>query len=276
MPEISTTNEVGGRGRVYAVVSLTSGAGVTTVAESLAAVLNASHGGRIAIVDMDWQNLGMTRRLELDAMRSQVGMPQARHRPEMTALEPSLTRHPSGVYLWTPPRFSGDSLPITPATLDAALDMMPRSFDYTVADCGPHLDHNTIVALKHTDEILYVIDQSLVAARVAGRFKQMLGAGQRPFRPWLIVNKFDPRRQISLEKISQLAPWPPSLTIPIDRAVAEPQRFPIQKLRRFALSSKFTLAIETLARQLTQRNKWHAPSPRVPTGPSRTPTAPRI
>ena len=77
-------------------------------------------------------------------------------------LEGALTRHPSGIYLLAAPKRFEDGERISDLTVMAVFNLMRQLFDFVIVDCGQRIDENVVAAWERSDEVLYVIDPSLI------------------------------------------------------------------------------------------------------------------
>jgi pilus assembly protein CpaE len=135
-------------GSIYSLVSLSGGAGVTTLSGSLALALRYAFNQRVAIVDLNLQSGGLEAFLHVEPDRAILPLTATRAEPGASTVEAALTRHSSGVYLLAaPPRIEdSESESVDDVAVSAALADLRQSFDVVVVDCGRHVDANVVAA----------------------------------------------------------------------------------------------------------------------------------
>lgn len=239
-------------GYICSVTSLTGGVGMTTLSGNLALALNYTLDKQVAVVDLNLQNGGMNMFLHLQPLRTMTALAELSEKIDSIRLEAALTKHPSGIYLLAAPTSFEEAVQVTQGMVGTILDLMRQLFDYVVIDCGPHIDENTVAALGHSDELLYVIDQSASSARIAARFMEW--CARRRFHgvePRLVVNRFDAQSEVTLAEIGRRAGRPPFAAIPRDERVAERLQLHSEDLWQFAARSDLARSVENLAARLT-------------------------
>jgi hypothetical protein len=96
------------------------------------------------------------------------------------------------------PKLQEDAERVTDITVGVVLDLMRQLFDFVVVDCGKHVDENAVAAWERSDELLYVVDHSLVSAHGGRRFNELFSRlGLRLEEPRFVLNKFDPHNVIT-------------------------------------------------------------------------------
>ena len=136
------------------------------------------------------------------------------------------------------------------------LDLSRQLFDFVVVDSGRHIDENTVAAWERSDEVLYVLDQSLAAAHSVPRFTELFQRLEiRGAEPRVVLNKFDPQSEIDEEQIVRTSGVSVYAKIPRDDRVLSKVEMQAQDLWRIAPRSSLANAVENLARRLnTQRD----------------------
>ncbi|MGH7985334.1 MAG: AAA family ATPase [Candidatus Binataceae bacterium] len=247
----------GGAGVVFSVTSLAGGAGVTTVSGNLALALRGQLDQRVGLIDLALQSGGLGMFLRLDPQQSITSLDDAR-RLDSIRLEAALTKHGSGVYLLAAPRQIEDSERLNGEMVATVLALMRQLFDFVVVDCGRHVDDKVLAAWEHSDEVLYVLDQALTAARAAARFVEMFRRLKlRESNPRLVLNRYDSHSSISLDHLNAALPARIFARIPRDRRALERAQMRGQELKQG--NSVMMRATEELARRLALS---HKPPPR--------------
>jgi len=248
------------RGSIYSIASLCGGVGVTTLSGGLALALRYAFDQSVALVDLDLQSGGLDAFLHVEPDRSILPLTASTTTLDPSRLEATLTRHPSGVFLLAAPRRIDDSERVGDLTVAAVLDHLRRSFDAVVVDCGRHVDANVVAAWERSEEVLYVLEPSVAAARSAARFRELFDhLGLRGIEPAMVLNKFRTRDALDQAQISLLAGAGHFALIPRDDRMLERVELEAQDPWQLAPDSKFVRAIEDLARGLIQRRPQAAP-----------------
>jgi pilus assembly protein CpaE len=241
-------------GSIFAVTSLAGGVGVTTLAANLALVMRYVFGQRAAVVDLDLQNGGLNLALHLDPEQTLASLIEFTSRLDSLKLEAALTKHSSGVYLLAAPKRLDDAERVTDIHVGEVLDLMRQLFDYVVVDCGSHVDENSVAAWERCDELLYVVNQSLVSAHGARRFKQLFGnLGLRLDEPRFVLNRFDANHPITEQSIAESMGTRCFATLPRDDRMLEKMQLRVQDLWQAGPNSSLARAVEALARRINAR-----------------------
>jgi pilus assembly protein CpaE len=232
-----------GCGVIYALTSLSGGVGVTSFEK------------RVALVDLALQSGGLAMSLRLEPRQSIAAL-AGDGALDSIRLEAALTRHSSGVYLLAAPRQIEESERIDRELVTTVLELMRQLFDFVVVDCGRHLDDAVAAAWEHADEVLYVLGHSLHGALHAARFSAMFRSlNLRESEPRLVVNRFDPRSQISPERLCELLPAKPFAQIPRDDAAIERAQMRGADVLAGMRNSPMGRATNALARRLAARRE---------------------
>ncbi|HJU29640.1 MAG TPA: AAA family ATPase [Candidatus Binataceae bacterium] len=248
-------------GRLFSVVSLAGGVGVTSVSANLALALRSTMDRTAAVVDLDLQSGAVAGYLHLEPEQSIVSLVDVGRKLDSIKLESALTKHRSGIYMLAAPRRIEDSELVSDITVGAALDLMRQLFEYVVVDCGGRVDGNTVAAWERSDEVLYVVEQSVISARTAPHFMELFGRlGLRGLEPKLVLNKFESHSSVSVEKVEELAGSSVYARIPRDDWAYRRLELRPEDLWQLAPSAELTRATEMLARRLGPRRD-PAPEP---------------
>jgi pilus assembly protein CpaE len=157
-------------GIVCSVTSLTGGVGVTSVAVNLALAIRRTLDRRVVLVDFDLQKGTVATILNLSSEHSILSLVDQDRAPDSLRVEAALAKHDSGVYVLAAPKRVEDGDLVADATVEITLDLMRAMFDVVIVDTGNHVSEQTVAAWEGSDQVLYVIDQSIASARRASRF----------------------------------------------------------------------------------------------------------
>lgn len=241
-------------GSIYAVTSLSGGAGVSTTSVNLALAMRYSLDRRVGLVDLDLQNAGLNVLLHVEPEHTVSKLAETNIKLDSLRLEGVLTKHPSGVYLLAAPKRIEDSEAVTDVTIGAVADLMRQLFDVVIVDCGRHIDERTVAVWERADELLYVLDQSLTSAHCASRFSSLFERLDiTGLEPRFILNKFDSQSPITEERIAETVGSSIYAKIPKSTQVLEKVELRAQDLWQVARGCQLARSTEDLARRLSAR-----------------------
>jgi pilus assembly protein CpaE len=241
-------------GIIYSLTSLSGGVGVTALCANLTLALSYALGKGAAVADLDLQNGGLSLALQVEAEHSIAMLPEYVHSLDSIRLEGALTRHPSGIYLLAAPKRIEDGERISDLTVMAVLNLMRQLFDFVIVDCGQRIDENVVAAWERSDEVLYVVDQSLIAARPVKRFAELFAQLRLPgIEPRYVLNKADPQSTIAESRLSERVGQPFYARIPRDDKLMEKVQLRKQDVWQTSPGSPYAAALESLAWRLTTR-----------------------
>jgi pilus assembly protein CpaE len=208
--------EPAGRGRLLSLISVTGGAGVTTTAAHCALALAHTMGKKVALVDLDFQSGDLAVALNVEAEQTILDLTKPDARLNSVQIESVLCKHPSGVYLLAAPKRIEESEQVTAARVGLVVDLMRQMVDVVIVDCGRHINDSSVVVWEKSDEVLYVIDQSIAAMRAAWRFTDLFGRLKVPLQPRFVLNRWVPRHPIGEKHIVNTLGRPLAGRIPRD------------------------------------------------------------
>ena len=205
--------------KLISLVSVSGGAGVTTIAANCALALAHTMGKKVALVDLDFQSGDLAVALNVEPEHGILDLSKAGERLNSVQIESALCKHPSGVYLLAAPKRIEESEQIPAAQVGMVVDLMRQMVDVVIVDIGRHINDASVVVWERCDELLYVIDQSIGAMRGAWRFLDLFGrlkiAG---LQPRFVLNRWTPRHPIGEKHIINTLGRPLTGRIPRDDA----------------------------------------------------------
>ncbi len=243
-------SERGGRGVVCSITSTVGGVGVSTVAANLALALRHSLDKRVAAVDLDLQEGGLGLFLNLEPQHTIADLTDPAKKLDSIQLELALSKHPSGIYLLAAPTRIEDSELVTDAIFAPVLELMRQLFDYVVVDCGRCMNEVSLAAWERSDNLLYVLTQSLGSMRCALRFVDLFRRLKVKVEPEFILNSFTASHPISAEQISQTLLHSLYAQIPRDDKNLERVQWGARDLWQVAPRSPLVHSFEELAARL--------------------------
>lgn len=234
-------------GVVISIVSLVGGVGVTSLAANLALALNSLHQ-RVALIDLDLQTGGLAVFLNIDPEVTIMPLVRLDNKLDSIQLESALTKHPSGVYMLAAPKRIEEGELVSDITVGAVLDLVRQLFDYVIVDCGDHVDENGVAAWERSENLFYVLNQSIASARCAWRFIDLFERlGLATLEPRFILNHYSPSHPLTEKAIETTLARPIYAKIPTDDRTFEAIEMKAQDLFQVAPASPVARAVLDLA-----------------------------
>ncbi len=242
-----------GLGQILSLVSASGGVGVTTVTANLALALRHETDKGVAVLDLDLQASDLSTALNLEPEKTIVDLVDSKQKLDSIRLESALTKGPSGVYLLAAPKQVEQSEVVGPELVVAILDLMRQLFDVVLIDCGRHISENVVAVWEHSDQMLYLVDQSLSAVSRAWRvFDLLKRLGLKRISPRLVINRHSGRELVGEAEISQTLARPIFAKIPRDDRSLRTVLVGGRDLFRVAPKSPLTKGLALLARRLVE------------------------
>jgi pilus assembly protein CpaE len=238
-------------GVICSLTSIVGGVGVTTIAANLALALHHEFHKRVALVDLDLQSGGLAVQLNLEPEVTMLPLIRLDRKLDSIQLESALTKHASGLYVLAAPKRIEEGDLVSDLTVATVLDLMRQLFDFVIVDCGDHIDENVVAAWERSEHLLYVLEQSIVAARCAWRFLDLfdrLGLGA--LEPRFILNRYRASHPIGEKQIETTLGRPIYARIPADEKTLERVELGGQDLWQVGRGSALARALEELARRI--------------------------
>jgi pilus assembly protein CpaE len=252
--EARQRTERGRGGMICSVTSLMGGVGVTSLSVNLALALRYALDRRVALIDLDLQTAMASVALNLEpetSLMTVVGPDKSAS--DSIQVEAALTKHDSGLYLLAAPKRLEESDSVDDRTVQQVLETMRQMFDFVIVDCGNHVNEQTVTVWENTDQLFYLLDQSIGGARCAWRF---LNVFQRlklvnP-KLHLVLSRYMLSHPVSAEQLTQTLLRPIYAAIPRDDKTMERAEMSGQDLWHVAPNSALTKSYEELARKLAE------------------------
>jgi len=209
------------QGKIITIYSPKGGVGCTTIAANLAAALETDDTP-VVLVDADLQ-FGDTMVLyNLQSKHTLFDLAPRADDLDHQLLEEVLVRHPSGVWLLSPPR-PEQAESIKGEQLGAVLDYLRNLYAYIIVDMASEINNIAISVFERSDLVLAVTTQDIPAVANLRKFYDLaplLSVSRE--RILLIMNKYDKRIAITPEKISESWQRDFACVIPLDERTVIP------------------------------------------------------
>jgi Flp pilus assembly CpaE family ATPase len=120
-----------------------------------------------------------------------------------------------------------------------------------MVDCGHYLTESTVAAWRHSDFVLYVLEQSVTSIRPAQRFLDLYDRLRlKGVRLEFVLNRFDPKHPITVQQIETALRRPVYTRIPRDDQAFVRAQIGGDDISAIAPSSAASVSTENLARRL--------------------------
>jgi pilus assembly protein CpaE len=234
-------------GTVVSLTSIVGGVGVTTMAANLALAIRYHLGKRVALMDLDLQTGVAAVLLNLEPEFTIMPLIRLEKKLDSIQLEAALTKHSSGLYLLAAPKRIEEGEQVSDATVGAVIDCMRKMFDYVIVDCGNHVDENSVAAWERSNQLLYVLNQSVISVRSAWRFIDLYERLQvGGLDPQYAVNRFVANHTVTIKQLESTLGHPMYVTIPRDEKSLELAELSGKDLWQVAPGSPIVKSFEAL------------------------------
>jgi pilus assembly protein CpaE len=168
-------SEPEGRAQTVVVINAKGGSGATFIATSLA-TLSASHAGRdTVVVDLDFQYGSLPHYLDVVPRRGLLDALGCAEELDEKAVEAYTVKHDSGVHVLAPLPESQIAVDFNVADrMQTLLLILQKRYDRVIIDLPRHLDDVAARVLQGADNVLLVLQQSLLSVHDAVRLKTVL------------------------------------------------------------------------------------------------------
>jgi Flp pilus assembly CpaE family ATPase len=202
-----------------AVVAPKGGQGKTTLAVNLATGLAEVAPNSVVLVDADLQFGDITAVLNLSPERTIVDAVAEAAQDELV-LKTALTHHRDGFFVVAsaPSPELGDQ--VQSVALARLIERLRESFRYVVVDTTPGLGEDTLVAIEHVTDAVFVSNMSVAGLRAMRmEFQLLTTLGLMPSNRHIVLNQVDKMSGITVKDAEALIGAPIDVAIPKSSAV---------------------------------------------------------
>jgi MinD-like ATPase involved in chromosome partitioning or flagellar assembly len=202
-----------------AVVAPKGGQGKTTIAVNLATGLAEVAPNSVVLVDADLQFGDITAVLNLQPERTIVDAVADTAQDELV-LKTALTHHEDGFFVVAsaPSPELGDQ--VSSSALGQLITRLRRTFRYVVVDTTPGLGEDTLVAIEHVTDAVFVSNMSVASLRaMRTEFQMLTTLGLMPNNRHVVLNQVDKMSGLTLKDAENLLGAPIDIDVPKSSAV---------------------------------------------------------
>jgi Flp pilus assembly CpaE family ATPase len=251
--KVSETRVWAGRhdgGTVIALSSIVGGVGVSTIAANLALALRYKLDKRIALLDLDLQTGALAVMLNLEPEFTIMPLCRLEKKLDSIQLEAALTKHSSGAYLLAAPKRIEEGELVSDRIVGAVIDSMRDMFDFVIVDCGHHLDEKFVAVCERSNNLIYVLNQTVTSVRSAWRFIDLFKRLSLAVEPHFALNRFQVNHSITQKQLENTLGHPMYVNIARDDKSLELAELSGKDLWQVAAASPLVKKFESLARRL--------------------------
>ena len=208
-------------GQLVVFFSCHGGSGSTMLATNTAAVVGAL-GDPACIIDLDLQLGSVLTGLGIESQCPMSKVISDMDNYEWQMLAPLLARHHTGLCVLSQVGHIEELSALDPGKIGAFFRYLQNHFKYVVVDGLRDFNDHALAAMDVADKVVLVSTQDVSAVRGAGmRIDILKRLGFPGDKIHLLINRYDRKSKVTLERISDALGIPPSYTVPNDfRAVS--------------------------------------------------------
>ena len=239
-------------GKILAMTSCKGGSGATFLATNLAWILAASHGKRVALIDLNLQFGDASMYVTDQKPASNLALVcQQIHRLDSAFLSSAMIEVETGFSLLAAPDDPAHATDVHPEHVEAILKVARANYDFVIVDVGRSLDSVSLKPFDMADMIFPVVQLTLPFIREAKRLVQVfISLGYPLAKVGLIVNRHQKTAEISLEDLERTVNAKVYKTIPNAYEAVASSVNQGEPIARLAKGSPVTKALREIAESL--------------------------
>ncbi len=239
-------------GKILALTSCKGGSGATFIATNLAWVLAASHGKRVALIDLNLQFGDAAMYVTDQKPASNLALVcQQIHRLDAAFLTSAMIEVAPGFHLLAAPDDPAHSVDVKAEHVEAILKVARANFDFVIVDVGRSLDAVSLQPFDMADMIFPVVQLTLPFIREAKRLVEVfVSLGYPMSKVGLIVNRHLKNSEISVADLERTVQATLFKTVPNSYDTVAASVNQGEPIARLAKNSPVTKALREIAESL--------------------------
>ena len=237
-------------GKLVVFFSCHGGSGSTMLATNSAAAVAAT-GQPACIIDLDLQLGSVLTALGIESQCPMSKVISDMETYEWQMLAPLLARHHSGLCVLSQVGHIEELSAMDPARVPIFFRYLQEYFKFLVVDGLRDFNDHALAAMDVANKVVLVSTQDVSSVRGAGmRIDILKRLGFPGEKIHLLINRYDRRSKVTLERISDALGIPPSFTVPNDFRSVSSSLVRGNTLEEVSPDSKATRAVTSVARSL--------------------------
>ena len=233
------------------VMNAKGGSGASLIASTVAHIMSAATGMRVALVDFDLQFGALSHYLDITPEHGLQEILTVVDELDETALDGYMEKHSSGLRVLGSNSESimlADEVP--GEQLMMLLDLLESGYEKVIVDLPRQINLMSSTVIERASKLVLVVQQNIANLRDACRLLSILRNefGMPDDKILVVVNRYEPKSQITLKDIENALQIKPDMTIPNDfKHVTESldSGVPLYEFARKTAITKSCMGLET-------------------------------
>jgi pilus assembly protein CpaE len=239
------------RGKTLAVIGASPGAGVTTVAASLAFAMAEHHPNKVALAELGPGVPELALNLDLKPRHSVSDLTVHWDRMDPTMVRQTMVPHAAGLMILAHKPETLQAHLLERPAMHQTVSLLRTMFGYTVLDLGHSLDASRLAAIRLSDCLVVVLRLDVPGLRLARQFIRQLAENDVPHdKLRLVANRHGQKQQIARKQAEEVLGLPIPDLIPDDPATVNQSLNHGTPLVKLARRAAITRSFDVLAVQL--------------------------
>ncbi len=190
-------------GKLLAFFGTKGGSGSTTVATNLAIQVHRMTGKRTVLVDLDLELGEIALYLGVEPRFNFVDLAKNFHRMDAGLLASFIECHDSGVHLLSAPYHPERAESVTADHAKQIIQFLKQHYEYVFVDVSNSFSARTLAAFEKADEVYLIATADLPSLRNIQRCQHLIGRLSNIGELRLVVNRYHPDCDITLEDVEK-------------------------------------------------------------------------
>ncbi len=239
------------QGKTFAVLGASPGAGVTTVAASLAFALAEHHPNRVALAELGPGVPELALNLDLKLRHSVTDLAIHWDRMDASMVRKSMVQHPAGLMILAHHPETPHAPVLERPAMHQIVSLLRAMFGYTVLELGHSLDGSRLEAINLAEDVVVVLRLDVPGLRLTRQLLRQLAELDVPRdKLRLLANRHGQKQQIARKQAEDVLGLPIRDLIPDDPATVNESVNHGTPLVRLARRAAITRCFDILAVEL--------------------------